>query len=65
MLLKSGSVVLKIAAFLDVGFVPARQWEHYIPVRMDLSDFEERIKWAKNNDEELQKIRERGLKLVE
>ena len=32
LLLTTGSVVLKIAAFLDTGFVPAKPWVHYIPV---------------------------------
>ena len=49
-LLASGSAVFKIAEFLDIGFVPAKPWVHYVPVKMDLSDFEERLKWAKEND---------------
>ena len=51
LLLTTGSVVLKIAAFLDTGFVPAKPWVHYIPVKMDLTDLQEKIKWAKENDE--------------
>ena len=37
-LLRSGSAVLKIATFLDIGFLTAKPWLHYIPVRMDLID---------------------------
>lgn len=55
-LLKSGSVVLKIFSFLDIGVIPAKAWVHYIPVRIDLTDLEEKIQWAKENDEELQRI---------
>ena len=47
MILSTGSAVIKIAAFLDIAFVPAKPWIHYIPVKMDLSDLEEKIKWAK------------------
>ena len=53
MLLALGSAVLKIASFIDVGYLPAKPWVHYIPVKMDLSDFEENIKWARENDKEL------------
>ena len=58
--LTSESVVLKIAAFLDVGFLPADPWTHYIPVRMDLTDLEERIKWARENDDKLEQIGKRA-----
>ena len=40
LLLRSGSTVMKIAAFLDIGFLTAKPWLHYIPVRMDLIDLE-------------------------
>lgn len=39
-LLASGSVVIKIATYADIGTIPAKPWVHYIPVKMDLSDFE-------------------------
>ena len=39
-LLALGAAVIKIFAFIDIGSVLAKPWEHYIPVKMDLSDFE-------------------------
>ena len=47
---------MKIASFLDIGFIPAKEWVHYIPVKMDFSDFEDNIEWARKHDHELQKI---------
>jgi hypothetical protein len=38
-LLSSGSAVFKIAAFDDIGTLPTKPWVHYVPVKMDLSDF--------------------------
>ena len=39
-LLATGSAVMKLHAFDDIGVIPAKPWVHYIPVKMDLSDFE-------------------------
>ena len=50
-LLKTGSAILKIHAFKDIGSVLGKPWVHYIPVKMDLSDLEEKIEWARENDE--------------
>lgn len=52
-LMATGSVILKVAAFEDIGTVPAEPWVHYLPVKMDLSNFNEVLDWAKNNDKEL------------
>lgn len=30
-----------------------RPWEHYIPVRHDLSDIHERLAWARDHDDEV------------
>ena len=46
-LLTTGSAILKIGIFLDIGFVTAKPWIHYIPAKMDMTDLEEKIKWAK------------------
>jgi hypothetical protein len=52
-LMATGSVVIKIASFVDIGTVPAEPWVHFIPVKMDLSDLEDSIRWAKENDKKL------------
>lgn len=38
-LLKSGSLVIKIAIFEDYVTIQTKPWLHYIPVNMNLSDF--------------------------
>lgn len=50
-LLKLGAAVMKIAVFDDIGFIATKPWEHYIPVDISLKDLEEKIQWAKENDE--------------
>lgn len=54
--------MFKLKVFDDIGSVAMIPWEHYIPIKMDLSDFREKLEWAKRNDEELRKIAERGMK---
>ena len=64
-LLLSNSVVLK-------QITPNQQWyygmlepyKHYIPVKEDLSDLMEQIRWAKENDDEARKIAENATDLV-
>lgn len=46
-----GSAVFKIAAFEDVITVITQPWKHYVPVKMDLSDLEAKLKWAKAHDQ--------------
>jgi hypothetical protein len=31
-LLKQGSAVFKISAFTDIGRIPMKPWEHYVPI---------------------------------
>lgn len=61
--LSSGSVVMKIHSFEDIGSIVAKAWVHYLPVKIGLSDLEEKLRWAKEHDEELQRIASRGLEL--
>lgn len=35
-------------------------YKHYIPIKKDLSDLVDKIKWAKENDEEAQQIAKKG-----
>lgn len=50
-LMLTGSTVFKIFDFKDFVTEQIRPWEHYIPVRMDLEDLEEKLQWAKEHDE--------------
>jgi hypothetical protein len=37
-----------------------KPWEHYVPIKSDLSDLEEIILWCKSNDEECKQIVKRA-----
>ena len=39
-------------------------WQHYVPVKADLSDLLERIQWAKDNDQEAHEISRRASEFV-
>jgi hypothetical protein len=41
-----------------------RPYEHYIPVRPDLSDLVEKIEWAQNHDGEARAIQARGQEMA-
>lgn len=55
--LGSMSVVLKVDSEFTLWFSALLQpWVHYVPVRSDLSDLYERIRWCKEHDAECQTI---------
>ena len=64
--LNSGSVILKVESLYNW-----MQWFHlllkpnihYIPVKKDLSDLAEKIKWCKTHDKECYKITQNAKKL--
>ncbi|KAJ6449340.1 glycosyl transferase family 90-domain-containing protein [Mycena sanguinolenta] len=60
-LLKSGSLVFKSTAFEEYFSQWLRPYEHYIPVKLDLSDLVDRVKWATEHDEEARQIQQRGM----
>lgn len=55
-ILKLGSAIFKAHAFEDIGSIGMKAWEHFVPVKMDLSDLEEKIEWARNNNQKLKEI---------
>ncbi|MBB1499004.1 glycosyl transferase family 90 [Paracoccus sp. MC1862] len=59
--MNSGSVGLVMEtpfeSFASVHFKP---WEHYVPFRQDLSDFEDRLAWCRKNDAECREMTERA-----
>ncbi|KAJ7085334.1 glycosyl transferase family 90-domain-containing protein [Mycena crocata] len=59
-LLRSGSLVFKSTAFEEYFNDWLRPYEHYIPVRVDLSDLTAKIEWAIHNEAEARVIQERG-----
>lgn len=64
MLLKS--VILKVEGeyLLWVDYL-LKPWKHYVPVKADLSDLEEMVKWCQENDSKAKKIAEEGYKFAE
>ncbi|KAM6149035.1 LOW QUALITY PROTEIN: protein O-glucosyltransferase 3-like [Erethizon dorsatum] len=41
-------------------YVTLRPWKHYVSIKRNLSDLLEKVKWAKENDEEAKKITKKG-----
>lgn len=64
-LLRSGSLVFKSTVFEEYFNDWLRPYEHYIPVRPDLSDLVERVHWAMKHDDEARRIQETGKLFVE
>ncbi|KAJ7636348.1 glycosyl transferase family 90-domain-containing protein [Roridomyces roridus] len=64
-LLKSGSLVFKSTAFTEYFSDWLKPYEHYIPVKVDLSDLVERVQWAIDNDVEARRIQQQGKRFAE
>ncbi|KAJ7041646.1 glycosyl transferase family 90-domain-containing protein [Mycena alexandri] len=59
-LLRSGGLVFKSTAFTEFFTPWLVPFEHFIPVRPDLSDLMAKIAWARANDAEARRIQEAG-----
>ncbi|XP_072899756.1 protein O-glucosyltransferase 3 isoform X1 [Hemitrygon akajei] len=60
-LMLGDSLVLKQdSKYYEHFYKSLKPWIHYIPVKRDLSDLIEKIKWVKDNDAEAQKIARSG-----
>lgn len=56
-LLVGDSVILKQDSIYYEHFYNELQpWKHYIPVKSNLSDLLEKLKWAKDHDEEVRSV---------
>lgn len=65
-LLGGGSLVMKQESKYHEHFYGLVQpWVHYVPVRRDLSDLIEHIRWAQNNDDKAHKIALAGQKFAQ
>ena len=59
--LYSNSVVFKVDSHYEQWYYKElKEWVHYIPVKADLSDLEEKYKWALENDKKCYEIAMRG-----
>ncbi|KAJ7641129.1 glycosyl transferase family 90-domain-containing protein [Roridomyces roridus] len=59
-LLRSGSLVFKATLFEEFFNDWLRPFEHYIPVKADLSDLVQQLKWANEHPDEARLIQQRG-----
>ncbi len=60
-ILQSNSVLLFIENDNVEWFYSAmKPWEHYVPIKDDLSDMLEKVQWLRDNDEEAQQIVKRA-----
>jgi hypothetical protein len=56
-----GSCVLKVISDWQQWYYKGlRPWEHYVPVKNDLSDLEERVEWCLANDTQGREIAATG-----
>ena len=63
--LYSNSVVFKVDSHYEQWYYKdLKEWVHYIPVKADLSDLEEKYKWALENDEKCREIALEGRNLA-
>ncbi|KAJ3129370.1 F-actin-capping protein subunit alpha [Physocladia obscura] len=63
--LASNSVVLLSTAFIDWFMWMLVPFEHYVPVKIDLSDLEDQLRWLRANDAKAKQISENARKLME
>lgn len=62
-----GCCVLKVESafgYRQWYYGDLRPFEHYVPIRADLTDLEEKIAWARDHDSEARAIAENGQKLA-
>ncbi|EDL95514.1 KDEL (Lys-Asp-Glu-Leu) containing 2 [Rattus norvegicus] len=60
-LMLGDSLVLKQESpYYEHFYVELRPWKHYVPIKRNLSDLLEKVKWAKENDEEAKRIAKEG-----
>ncbi|KAJ7175749.1 glycosyl transferase family 90-domain-containing protein [Mycena filopes] len=59
-LLKSGSLVFKSTVFEEYFNDWIKPFEHFIPVKPDLSDLVEMVKWAIEHEDEARRIQQTG-----
>ena len=58
--LMSGSVILLATIFIDWVTINLEPWVHYVPIKMDMSDLDEKLQWLINHDKEAEMIGKRG-----
>ncbi|KAI8612769.1 glycosyl transferase family 90-domain-containing protein [Chytriomyces sp. MP71] len=62
--LETNSVLLYNGIFIDWYSFQLRPWIHFVPVRVDLADLEERLEWLQANDGKARQISENARALM-
>jgi Glycosyl transferase family 90 len=61
----SGSILLKVGGVWEQWYYDKlNEWVHYVPVKDDLSDLNEKVQWCIDNDEKCKTISENAYKFV-
>ncbi|MEO0544738.1 MAG: glycosyl transferase family 90 [Pseudomonadota bacterium] len=58
-----GCCVLKVESqfgFRQWHYDRIKPWEHFVPVKADMSDLEEKLDWVRSNDEDAERIAKNG-----
>ncbi|RDD44136.1 KDEL motif-containing protein 1 [Trichoplax sp. H2] len=64
-ILAGDSLVLKQdSEYYEHFYKDLKAWTHYVPIKRDLSDLIEKIKWAKNNDKQAKTIAQNAQQFV-
>ena len=64
--LAMGSCILKVQSkYRQWYYRDLRPWEHYIPIRADLSDLEDKILWCREHDDDARYIAETGKRFAD
>lgn len=69
-LLQMGCLILQVESYYVTGNICwytdlLKPYEHYIPIKYDLSNLEKQILWCRNNDKECKQIVENAKKIYE
>ncbi|XP_036283196.1 protein O-glucosyltransferase 3 [Pipistrellus kuhlii] len=60
-LMLGDSLVLKQdSPYYEHFYMALQPWKHYVPIKRNLADLLEKVKWAKENDEEAKRIAKEG-----
>ncbi|CAN0009639.1 unnamed protein product, partial [Ectocarpus sp. 8 AP-2014] len=68
-MMRLGSVILKVTSRCvadSMWYFPLLQpWVDHVPIKADLSDLEEKIRWCRSHDDECRKMADAAAKLYE
>lgn len=63
-LLSNSALFKQVTDFNQWYYKALQPWKHYIPVKEDLSDLEEKIAWAKSHDDKAREIADEGREIA-